>query len=63
MALAGRASEQVYFGSFTTGGSDDIKRVTQIVYQMISTYGMSEKVKNSFTTSSVDNKLIELDNI
>ncbi|KAG5180962.1 P-loop containing nucleoside triphosphate hydrolase protein [Tribonema minus] len=44
MALAGRASEQVNFGTYTTGASDDLKRVTQIVYQMITVYGMSSKV-------------------
>ncbi|KAG5188027.1 cell division protease ftsH [Tribonema minus] len=44
MALAGRASEQVNFGTFTTGASDDLRRVTQMVYQMITVYGMSDKV-------------------
>lgn len=45
MALAGRASEQVNFGTFTTGASDDLRRVTQMVYQMITVYGMSDKVR------------------
>jgi len=44
MALAGRASEQVNFGRVTTGASDDLRRVTQIVYQMVQVYGMNEKV-------------------
>ncbi|CAM9872975.1 unnamed protein product [Chrysoparadoxa australica] len=44
MALAGRASEEVFFGRVTTGASDDLKKVTDIVYQMITRYGMSEKV-------------------
>jgi AFG3 family protein len=44
MALAGRASEQVNFGSVTTGAQDDLRRVTEIVYNMITVYGMSEKV-------------------
>ncbi len=44
MALAGRASEQVNFGRFTTGASDDLRRVTQIVYQMVQVYGMNEKI-------------------
>ena len=34
MALAGRAAEQVFFGRVTTGASDDLRRVTQIVYQV-----------------------------
>jgi ATP-dependent Zn protease len=48
MALAGRASEQVNFGSVTTGAQDDLRRVTEIVYNMITVYGMSEKVHNVF---------------
>jgi AFG3 family protein len=44
MALAGRASEQVFFGRVTTGASDDLRRVTDIVYSMIHTYGMNSRV-------------------
>lgn len=44
MALAGRAAEEVFFGRVTTGASDDLRRVTDIVYQMIMTYGMNERV-------------------
>ena len=44
MALAGRASEQVNFGRVTTGAADDLRRVTQIVYQMVQVYGMNEKI-------------------
>jgi AFG3 family protein len=44
MALAGRASEQVNFGKVTTGASDDLRRVTQIVYQMVQIYGMNDRV-------------------
>lgn len=44
MALAGRASEQVHFGRVTTGASDDLRRVTQIVYQMVQVFGMNEHI-------------------
>lgn len=44
MALAGRASEQVNFGKVTTGAADDLRRVTQIVYQMVQVYGMNDKI-------------------
>lgn len=44
MALAGRASEQVNFGRVTTGAADDLRRVTQIVYQMVQVYGMNERI-------------------
>jgi AFG3 family protein len=44
MALAGRAAEEVFFGKVTTGASDDLRRVTQLVYSTIHTYGMNSKV-------------------
>jgi len=44
MALAGRAAEETFFGDVTTGASDDLRRVTQMVYSMIQLYGMNEKV-------------------
>lgn len=54
MALAGRAAEEVFFGRVTTGASDDLKRVTDIVYQMIMTFGMNERVGQlAFSRDSV----------
>mmetsp|Transcript_15624 Transcript_15624/g.19589 ORF Transcript_15624/g.19589 Transcript_15624/m.19589 type:complete len:519 (+) Transcript_15624:3-1559(+) len=44
MALAGRASEQIHFGAVTTGASDDLRKVTDMVYQMIKVYGMNQEV-------------------
>ena len=44
MALAGRASEDVFFGRVTTGASDDLKRVTDLVYSTIQLYGMNERL-------------------
>ena len=44
MALAGRAAEQIMFGRVTTGASDDLRRVTQIVYQMVTVFGMNDKI-------------------
>ncbi len=44
MALAGRAAEEVFFGRVTTGASDDLRRVTQLVYSTIRTYGMNSRV-------------------
>jgi AFG3 family protein len=44
MALAGRAAEEVFFNNVTTGASDDLRRVTGMVYNMIQTYGMNERV-------------------
>jgi len=44
MCLAGRAAEQVFFGKVTTGASDDLRRVTDLVYKIIKVYGMNSKV-------------------
>jgi len=44
MALAGRAAEEVFFGRVTTGASDDLRRVTQLVYGMIKNYGMNNRL-------------------
>jgi AFG3 family protein len=44
MALAGRAAEEVFFGQVTTGASDDLRRVTDLVYSTIKDFGMNSKV-------------------
>ena len=44
MALAGRAAEQVHFGKYTTGASDDLRKVTNIIYEMVQVYGMNDKI-------------------
>lgn len=44
MALAGRAAEEVFFGRVTTGASDDLRRVTDLVYSTIQVYGMNPKL-------------------
>ena len=48
--LAARASEEIKFGTVSTGASDDLQRVTKLVYGMIEVYGMNTEVGNfSFT--------------
>merc|ERR1712146_442738 len=44
MALGGRAAEDIIFGKITTGASDDLRKVTGIASQMITIYGMNERV-------------------
>mmetsp|Transcript_16418 Transcript_16418/g.24342 ORF Transcript_16418/g.24342 Transcript_16418/m.24342 type:complete len:947 (+) Transcript_16418:390-3230(+) len=44
MALAGRAAEEIFFGRVTTGASDDLRRVTELVYSTIQVYGMNSRV-------------------
>jgi AFG3 family protein len=57
MALAGRAAEHVFFGEVTTGASDDLRRVTQLVYSMIKDYGMHDSVGQLAYPSQNDNNL------
>ncbi len=42
--LGGRAAEQVVFGTFSTGASDDIMRASELARRMVSEYGMSEEL-------------------
>lgn len=42
--LAGRAAEELYFGSVTTGASNDFKRATEMARKMVTQFGMSEKL-------------------
>ena len=44
--LAGRAAEEVVFGEISTGAADDLEKASGIVRQMLTLYGMSEKLPN-----------------
>lgn len=44
MALGGRAAEEIFFDSVTTGASDDLERVSKIAYTQVSKMGMSDKI-------------------
>jgi cell division protease FtsH len=43
-ALGGRAAEQVAIGRITTGAENDLQRVTAIARQMVTSWGMSERL-------------------
>src|SRR5438876_4382094 len=43
-ALGGRAAEQVDIGHITTGAENDLQRVTAIARQMVTRWGMSERL-------------------
>ena len=45
--LGGRAAEEVFFNTITTGASNDIERATKIARAMVAYYGMSEKFGNA----------------
>jgi len=46
MALGGRAAEQIFFNTITTGASDDLNRVTQMAYSLVRVYGMNDRIGN-----------------
>jgi AFG3 family protein len=41
VALGGRMAEEKFFGTITTGASDDLQRVTGIAHSMVTKFGMS----------------------
>ena len=44
MMLGGYATEKAMFGDMTTGASNDLQRATQVAKDLITKYGMSEKL-------------------
>jgi len=46
MALGGRAAEAKIFKRVTTGAEDDLRKVTDIAYKQVVTFGMSPRVGN-----------------
>jgi cell division protease FtsH len=43
-AMGGRAAEDLVFGQFTTGASDDLQKATEWTRRMVCKYGMSAKL-------------------
>lgn len=44
VALGGRAAEEVAFNEITTGASSDLERVTKLARDMVTRFGMSDKL-------------------
>ncbi|KAH8177410.1 peptidase family m41 domain-containing protein [Sarocladium implicatum] len=44
MTMGGRVSEELHFPTVTTGASDDFKKVSQMARNMVTQWGMSDKV-------------------
>ena len=42
--MGGRIAEEIVFGHYTTGASNDIKQATDIARRMVTEFGMSEKL-------------------
>jgi len=52
-ALGGRAAEEIVFGEVSTGALSDLEKVTKQAYNMVSIYGLNDKIGNiSFYDSS-----------
>tara|TARA_A100001035_G_scaffold279609_1_gene281541 strand:+ start:280 stop:2268 length:1989 start_codon:yes stop_codon:yes gene_type:complete len=45
-ALGGRAAEELFFGSISTGALSDLEKITKQAYAMVSIYGLSNKIGN-----------------
>ncbi|MCB0507907.1 MAG: ATP-dependent zinc metalloprotease FtsH [Chitinophagales bacterium] len=46
MTLGGRAAEEIIFEKISTGAQNDLQRITQLAYAMVTVYGMNDKVGN-----------------
>jgi AFG3 family protein len=46
VALGGRVAEELIFGRITTGAQNDLERVTQQAYAMVTVYGMNTNIGN-----------------
>jgi AFG3 family protein len=46
VALGGRVAEDLVFGRITTGAQNDLERVTQQAYAMVTVYGMNATIGN-----------------
>jgi cell division protease FtsH len=46
MSLGGRAAEDLIFGKISTGALSDLERITKVAYNMVTIYGMNDKVGN-----------------
>jgi AFG3 family protein len=46
MSLGGRAAEELKFNRISTGAQNDLERVTKMSYDMVTIYGMNEKLGN-----------------
>lgn len=46
--LSGRAAEEIFFKEISTGASNDIKEATELAYELICKYGMSNRLGNLY---------------
>jgi len=46
MMMGGRVAEFVFFGRISTGAQDDLQKVTNLAYSLVTSYGMNDKIGN-----------------
>ncbi len=56
--LGGRAAEEVVFGEISTGASNDLERVSRIVREMLTVYGMSRRSPNVSLVDREDSRFL-----
>lgn len=44
MTLGGRVSEEIFFGSITTGAQDDLQKITKMAFEVCANYGMNPEI-------------------
>jgi cell division protease FtsH len=59
--LGGRAAEEITFGEISTGAANDLERATHIATEMVTIYGMSEKLPNISLKKTHQNDLLGRD--
>ncbi len=42
LSYAGRAAEELFIGSITTGAADDLQKATRLASQFVGSFGMSK---------------------
>ncbi|GMV99967.1 MAG: hypothetical protein AMXMBFR84_11060 [Candidatus Hydrogenedentota bacterium] len=52
VAMGGRAAEEIIFGMFSSGASNDLKRSTELAHAMVCQWGMSDLGPISFGTNA-----------
>ena len=59
--LGGRVAEDLVLGDISTGASNDIERATKLAREMVTTYGMSEKIGTLTYGSDSDSVFVARD--
>jgi cell division protease FtsH len=61
--LGGRAAEEIRFGEVSTGAANDLERAAKIAKEMVTIYGMSDKLPNLSLKKLNQNDLLGTDSL